>query len=522
MTIPPISALAGGKTAVRLFLLAFVVVCFEGRCLAVANDNDEVRKLVKRGVKLSRAGLLAEAEAILTKAVEMDPNSANAKTELAYVLVKERSIRPAYDLCFPVARNDPKNARALSVLGAVLLAGGRFQDARKLFYAAIALDKHQALAWAGVGMLDFYENNIQDSISALEEAVYTEPDEPDYLFSLAQVSARAERYKEAATAYDRFLTISKNTDSDRRERIQGLIRFLNYLGNVGGLYVAGSGQQTVVPFELIGNRPVIKLTVNRHGEPLRFVLDTGSGISVMSEETAKRLGIKVVARGGSARGIGGDGKFDIVYANLRSVGIGDVNLRNVPIYIRKFHNPTGEVDGYIGLALISKFLTTVDYGNKTLTLTRRDTDRQDFSAKADISLPLRLTSSGFLSGEVSLQGIETPLNFIVDTGASVSVISEVVSKTEGISRYINDEKMRVVGSAGITDDVPTFLLPKITFGEHSIESIKAVALNLDVINETAGFEQAGILGGNFLKNYRLTFDFKNSKVLFVSVKPDRE
>jgi hypothetical protein len=78
--------------------------------------------------------------------------------------------------------------------------------------------------------------------------------------------------------------------------------------------------------------------------------------------------------------------------------------------------------------------------------------------------------------------------------------------------------MRVIGAAGITEDMPTFLLPKISFGAHSRESVKTVALNLGIINETSGFDQSGILGGNFLKNYRLTFDFANSKVIFVPVK----
>jgi hypothetical protein len=80
--------------------------------------------------------------------------------------------------------------------------------------------------------------------------------------------------------------------------------------------------------------------------------------------------------------------------------------------------------------------------------------------------------------------------------------------------------MRVIGSAGITEDVPSFLLPKITFGSHSRKSITAIALDLDLINEASGFEQAGILGGNFLRNYRMTFDFKNSKVTFVSISQD--
>ena len=123
-----------------------------------------------------------------------------------------------------------------------------------------------------------------------------------------------------------------------------------------------------------------------------------------------------------------------------------------------------------------------------------------------------------MSGEVELEGIQVPLNFIVDTGASVSVISDDIAETKEISRFIKAEKLRVIGAAGITDAVPTFLLPRITFGTHSRRSINAIALDLDLINESAGFEQAGILGGNFLKNYRLTFDFQNSKVVFIPVK----
>ena len=77
-------------------------------------------------------------------------------------------------------------------------------------------------------------------------------------------------------------------------------------------------------------------------------------------------------------------------------------------------------------------------------------------------------------------------------------------------------------AAGVTEDVPTFILPRVTFGTHSRESIMAIALDLDIINEAAGFEQAGILGGNFLKNYKLTFDFRNSKVTFTPIKLEKE
>ena len=132
-----------------------------------------------------------------------------------------------------------------------------------------------------------------------------------------------------------------------------------------------------------------------------------------------------------------------------------------------------------------------------------------------MAVPLRLTSSGFLSGHVTLDGFETPLNFIVDTGASVSVISEALANSHQLRPHILEQTLDVIGSAGVTEDVPLFLLPNVTFGDYSRKSLRAVALNLNLINEDSGFEQAGILGGNFLKNYSLTFDFEQSKVTFV-------
>ena len=503
-------------------LLALVLLACIAALASTPVGSDEVKKLIRDAARSTRAGSFAESEALLRRAVALDGKRTDAKVELAFVLTKQRILLEAYDLAFAVAKTEPKNSRALSVLGATMLTAGHFREARLMFLAAIKLNKREHLAWAGFGMLDFYENNIEEGLANLREAVFYEPNEPDYLFALAQVSARSERYKEAADAYEAFLNISSSTDTERRERIKGLISFLKYLGNASTIYRVAGKDSTTVPFELVGNRPVISLKINGSREPLRFVLDTGSGISVISEEAAKRLDIKPVARGGTARGIGGDGKFDIVYGFVREIAIGDVSLKNVPIYLRKFHRENHNLDGYIGLALISKFLTTIDYGNQTFSLIKKTNEPSGTIAKNDLSLPLRLTSSGFLSGEVQLEGVETPLNFIVDTGASVSVISDDVAKSTGISPFLNGEKLRVIGSAGVTDDVPTFSLPRVTFGKNSRRDVMAVALDLDIINEASGFEQSGILGGNFLKDYRLTFDFKNSIVTFVLVKPDKE
>lgn len=502
-------------------LLTYCLI-FSLSIAAAANGDtqptpDDTKQLMKQAEKLTRRGEIVEAEKILRRILEINPNESKAKLNLANILVKQRQLVEAYNLSFAVAKVEPQNSFAFAVLGATLLSAGNFRDARVSFINSLKLNRSEALAWAGFGTLDFYENRILESIENLREAVYQAPNNPDFVFTLAQVSARAEKYKEAAEAYETFLRISPQSDKERRDRIRGLINFLRFLGSKQSLYDVGGQKQTSVSFKLINDRPVIQLKVDKKDEVLNFVLDTGSGISVISQETAARLKIKPITRGGLARAIGGDGKFEIVYGFLRAVHIGDVKIQNVPVYIRKFHSNTEQIDGYIGIALISKFLTTIDYGNSTFALKRKDVVEKQKPTEEVLSLPLRLTSSGFLSGEVKLQGIEAPLNFIVDTGASISVISGELAGSKELNPFLRDEKMRVIGAAGITENVSSFLLPRVTFGTHSRESIKAIALDLNLINETSGFEQAGILGGNFLKNYRLTFDFTNSKVFFVPV-----
>ncbi len=511
-----------GTAKIRIASLsrAMVVSVFVILALAPAAFADDVRSTVRKAEKLVRRGSPAEAEKLLRHALASRSSNPELKVALAYSLAKQRRLLEAYEIVFPIAESDRQNARAFSVLGTTLLYAGRFEDARRILYTAIDLDKGEHLAWAGVGMLDFYENNVGESLKSLREAVFQRPFEPDYLFALAQVSTRAEKYTWAAENYSAFLRHAGIRDAERRDRIKGLITFLRFLGQTSDLYTPTGSKRTSVQFELIRDRPVINVRVNGRPEPLRFVLDTGSGMTVMSEEAARRIGVRPVARGGLARGIGGDGKFDIVYGMLREVAIGDVKIRSVPIYLRKLHSDNQPFDGYIGLSLISKFLTTIDYGESTFSLTQEDLEVQE--AKAAVSLPLRLTSSGFLSGEVMLGGVESPLNFIVDTGASISVISERVARNDAVSQFVNTDKMRVIGAAGIKDDVPTYVLPSVRFGEHTRRDIAAVALDLDLINEASGWEQSGILGGNFLKNYRLTFDFRNSKVSFAPVKTDSQ
>jgi len=70
----------------------------------------------------------------------------------------------------------------------------------------------------------------------------------------------------------------------------------------------------------------------------------------------------------------------------------------------------------------------------------------------------------------------------------------------------------VFGAAGIAEDVKTALLPRVVIGTYSREKVPAAVLDLEPVNETAGFQQSGILGGNFLRHFRVVFDFQRGVV----------
>jgi predicted aspartyl protease len=426
---------------------------------------------------------------------------------------------------------DPLSARGHALLGSAVLASGDFRLSVEEFRTALALNENEAMAIAGLAMIDYYENRTASCINGLRRAASIESDEPDYVFNLGQAAARSERYREAADAYERFLVIAPLTDADRRARIRGLIDFLRYLGQQSSLYALQGSDRTVLEFEAPDYRPIIKLRINGSKEYMRFVLDTGSGMSVLSEDTARKLGIKAVARGGLARAVGGGGRFEIVYGYLNSIDIGDIRVTNVPVYVRHFFDERNPVDGYLGIAALGRLLITVDYGTRRLTLVRqRNTQSEpgrviegqgkpvkDEAAEPGIDVPVRTTASGFLSGEVFIDGISQPLNFIIDTGATVSVMSEKLAALEEAQAFIRQGRMRVFGAAGVAENVTMALLPKVAIGTFSREKIDVAVLDLEPINETAGFLQSGILGGNFLHFYRVIFDFEKGVVRLESL-----
>ncbi len=515
-----------GVSVICSIVRAFSVCAVLAVCSVCALANNQ--KALRQAKKALRSGDFQRAEQLYREILQKNDEEFEAHLGLSKTLLKQRRLEESFDHAARVIAANPLSAEAHAILGSAILATGDFRLSLEEFRTALNIDDDQAMAVAGLAMIDFYENRNNEAVQGLRRAVSMDPNEPDYVFSLGQAAARAEKYKEGADAYERFLVIAPHTDADRRARIRGLIDFLRYLGRQTSLYNVSGPERTVLTFEAIDNRPIVNVRLNGSKTPLRFVLDTGSGMSVISEETARKLSLSPVARGGMARAIGGGGRFEIVYGYLNSMDLGDMHIENVPIYIRRFYDQQTPVDGYLGIAALVRLVTAVDYATRRMTLVRQrnpadlsslidrvaTTGSTRVVARPGFEIAVRTTSSGFLSGEVTIGGITKSLNFIIDTGATVSVISQHAAELEPFSEFIQPDRMRVFGAAGVAEDVKMAMLPKVAIGSYARERVNAAVLDLDPINETAGFQQNGILGGNFLRNFRVVFDFQRGILRF--------
>jgi len=479
----------------------------------------------RQAERFMREGDYEKAAQAYRELLTKNPKDQPARLGLSQALLKLGDLNEAFEHAAEVLRQDPQSARARALIGLVLLRSGVFREATEAFAAALVLDEREAIAWAGLAEIDFFENRTELSYQRLRRATALDPSEPDYWIALGRAAARLEKFREAAEYYEKFLAVSPKMDVERRERYRGLIAFYRALSLLGitHLHRIEGERTTRIPFRLQRDRPFIQARAGNN-VLLNLVIDTGASISVLSYEAAERLGIRPLARGGEARAVGGGGKFPIVYGLLDSLDLGEIRIFNVPIYIRTIHhtgNPEGEgeavrADGFLGLSVLANFRFTIDYAAQTIIL---ETEPVSATTPAPIAegseIPFRTTNGGLVSAEVKLHNGEI-VNFLIDTGASATVVGAHVVKKYNLEKHIlPSPKIRVLGAAGVIENVDLILLPSLSMNSLEQRNIRAPVLDLGAVNESAGFMQAGILGGSFLKHFRVTFDFSRARIRLV-------
>jgi predicted aspartyl protease len=476
------------------------------------------------GQRAIRDGDYQKAVKVFVDLLTANPGDIRAHIGAAQAYYKLQDYKLTFDQATAALKLDDHNAQAHALSGIALLRSGYLDHAAVELTQAVRLNPKEALAWGGLAEIDYYTNRTRESRQKSLYAMQLDSREPDYLVTFARAASRLELFSEAADAYDRFLRVAPRTETEKRDRIRGLIQFYRQLTGVHLHQILGP-RSTAIAFKIgLDRRPYIDVRVN--GRPATFVIDTGSGFTVISDEAADRLGVGAMARGGTSQGVGGNGKFPIVYGLINSIQLGEDKIGAVPCFIRRFHgSPTHaedpKADGFIGLSVLSNFTTQIDYKNQQMSLLR---EVEDSAAEANTDpattvIPFRTTQNGLISVETQIDDTRF-INAILDTGASSTVMSSAaVKRLEMNSSIIKGQTVQVVGAAGVTDNVELLFLRTCKIANLTQNNLRALILDFGAINETSGFEQSAILGGDFLRNFKVTIDFNRARLLFEPQNP---
>lgn len=474
-------------------------------------------KLFRAGKKAFRGGHYGEAAKLYQQLIELDSTDFQAHLNAAHAFLKNHDFQSGFDHANEVLKLNPGSARAYAIAGGALLRSGFVHEAVLALNQAFKLDPKEPLAYGTAAEVDYYEGRAKESIAKAIRAHELDPNEPDFLMTIARASSRLELFEQAAEAYERFLAVAPITDKERRERITGLIQFYRQLAGIE-VHELGGTPTAEVPFQLGSDRrPYIRLKIN--GRDATFVIDTGSGFTVISKEAAKKFKVSEIARGGRSQGVGGTGKFSIVYGLIKSMELSTVKMRSIPCFIRPFHTDKDaerelQADGFIGLSILSHFLTELDYQDNVIRLNQETKRALPVVAQSGTTVvPFRTTQNGLISVETELDG-KNRINAILDSGASSTVISvAAVERLRMREQIIKGQTTRVIGAGGISDNVELLHIRNCRVADLRQDNLRALVLDFDAINETAGFEQSGILGGDFLRHFSVTIDFVRAHVV---------
>jgi tetratricopeptide (TPR) repeat protein len=172
----------------------------------------------KLGLALWKKGLAKEAIASYRKAVELAPKDTNAQTDLATALNATGDMDEAIAICRQVIRLEPNNAVAHGILGQTLAVKGQFSEAVAAYREAIRLRPDMALAWNNLAWLlsncpDPKARNPAEAVKLAKKAIQLAPEEGDLWNTLGVGHYRAADWKAAREALHKSIELRKGGDA---------------------------------------------------------------------------------------------------------------------------------------------------------------------------------------------------------------------------------------------------------------------------------------------------------------------
>ena len=428
-----------------------------------------------------------------------------ASSGLLRALLAVAEFNRAYEEAQVLAGLGPTDSARRALHADGLWAYGLFEEAEAIYREILAEDPSSPGARHGVARSLAAQSQFDAALEELNAALAGAPGTAEFYHTAGSIYGRMKRYEDAANAFEEFVARREGSRRGARaEWASSQVRFLrSFDGRVPLEIPEGEDVVHRVPFRLNGDKVVVRASINGE-DPVDLVVDTGAEQMVLSEETARDVGVRPIVTTVSA-GVGDVGLRGLDLGRADSLQIGTLRVNNLPTIIKNPPltglPPTRVRDSISPLAF--GLSATIDYRNHHLIMAKVLPEEP-----ADIELPLRVHRLAVVRGVVN---DDHPKSFVVDTGG------EVISISLGTASVIDTRPprripLRVFGTSGWDRDA--FLLPgvKLAFDEIEYNDFPVVVLNLHRPSALLGFHIGGIIGHRFLSEYVVSIDMARSKL----------
>ena len=266
-----------------------------------------------------------------------------------------------------------------------------------------------------------------------------------------------------------------------------------------------------VPFEFLKNEIILQVSVNDKNA-LRMMLDTGTDPSAVDIGTAKALGLKLAAVGGTASG-GGATPHQVFATEFPEVVVGKLTAKKVEALAIDLSDVSNRmeirVDGILGESFLDGRIVQIDYPHQVV----RFYDRSPFGEKgaqspAMIILPFRYHDA-LMIDDVYVNGHKTVAQ--IDTGSS-GTFSLTPAAVSALGLDAEVQKAAASSSVGFngTAENRAGTLKSVTVGKIAVDSPAVVFFGKGTGRD---HEPWGVnIGNAFLKDYIVTINYRTKQI----------
>jgi predicted aspartyl protease len=255
-----------------------------------------------------------------------------------------------------------------------------------------------------------------------------------------------------------------------------------------------------------GENPLILVPVyvDGHG-PYEFILDTGASLCLVSPDLSASLGIRAETE---KQGVGAGGAVKLRFGHAGSISVGSARQENVAVAITDEIQRVGaairsRVDGVLGFGFLKEFILEINYGDNSLRLSLPIEESHGSKTRSFLPFTLAFASKPLILVPAVVNG-QGPFSFALDTGASRTMLSVELARKLPIATA--DDTPVTAGGGLIkilAGRVNSLAVGGATVHDHAIGAGEF----LNMLSEAIGTKLDGIIGHNFLNQFKVTIDY---------------